>query len=182
MAAPTGILLFGPNGSGKTTTGRELARVLGWKHIDAEDIFFEPSDVPYTNPHSREEAARLLLAEVERCRRFVLTSVTGDYGDEIMRMYRLAVYLSAPLAMRLERFDQREYVRHGERVSQGGDMYESHNKFRDHIANRPLEKIDRWGETLTCPVIRMDTTVDWRVNAELIAEKYESIINKGGNS
>jgi uridine kinase len=176
MNEPTGILLFGANGSGKTTTGRELARVLGWKHIDAEDIFFEPSDVPYTNPRTREEAARLLLAEIERCRRFVLTSVTGDYGGEVVRWYKLAVYLSAPLALRLERFDQRESVRHGERVLQGGDMYESHNKFRDFIANRPLEKIERWGETLTCPVIRMDSMVDWRTNAKNIAMQYESII------
>jgi len=37
MSGPHGIIVFGANGSGKMTFGRELARILGFKHMDHED-------------------------------------------------------------------------------------------------------------------------------------------------
>jgi len=54
-------------------------------------------------------------------------------------------------------------------------MYETRLKFRDFIASRPLSRIDQWVETLTCPVIRIDGTEDWRRNAEYIAEQYNTL-------
>ena len=41
-----GIIVFGANGSGKSTFGRELARVLNFKHMDIEDYYFEKSEIP----------------------------------------------------------------------------------------------------------------------------------------
>jgi cytidylate kinase len=181
MSEPQGILLFGANGSGKTTLGRKLAQVLGWKHMDAEDYFFEPSDIPYSNPRTRDEVSRLMLADIEKHRNFVLTSVTGDYGDEITRWYRLAVYLSAPHDLRMERVKRRSYDKLGDRIREGGDMYGEEQRFFDFVATRPLSKIDDYAETLSCPVIRVDGTIDWHSNAKNIAEQYRSLTNKGGN-
>ncbi|MGI5854326.1 MAG: hypothetical protein ACOX8I_08400 [Bacillota bacterium] len=39
-------------------------------------------------------------------------------------MFDLAVYLSAPVDVRLKRIENREYARWGDRVREGGDMYE----------------------------------------------------------
>ncbi|MDF2505513.1 MAG: hypothetical protein K0R06_3007, partial [Clostridium sp.] len=57
-------------------------------------------------------------------------------------------------------------------IHKGGDMYEQHLKFIDFVASRPLSKIEKWGETLMCPVIRIDGTEDWRINATNIAERF----------
>ncbi len=175
MSKPQGIIVFGANGSGKTTFGRELAGILDFKHMDIEDYCFEKSEVPYTKVRSREDYLNLMLADIEKYRSFVITTVTGDLGDKIPLMYGLGVYLSAPLELRMERVKQRSYGLYGERVCKGGDMYEQELKFFDFVASRSLSKIDEWAETLTCPVVRIDGTVDWRINAANVAKQYLNI-------
>jgi len=172
MNKPHGIIVFGANGSGKTTLGRELAHILNFKHIDHEAYAFKESEIPYTNPRSNVECIELMLADIEKHRQFVLSTVIGDFGEIIPQFYTLAVYMSAPLELRLKRFEQREYERHGKRVLKGGDMYESRMKFRNFIASRSLSRIEQWTETLVCPVIRIDGTLDWRTNARNIAEQF----------
>lgn len=85
MSKPHGIIVFGANGSGKSTIARELANILNFKH---------------------------------------------------------------------------------------GDMYEQHLKFVDFAASRSLSRIEQWGETLVCPVIRIDGTENWHTNVAKIAEQY----------
>lgn len=173
MNGPRGILIFGPNGSGKTTLGRELARVLGFWHMDIEDYHFLPSKIPYTAARSREECLRLLLSDMEKHRTFVLSAVTGEFGDIIPQFYELAVFLSAPKELRMARIEQRAQDQHGPRVRLGGDMYEQHTQFADFAANRDLSKIEQYAETLHCPVVRIDGAVDWRQNAKALADQFK---------
>lgn len=172
MNEPRGVIVFGPNGSGKTTLGRELARVLGYKRMDIEDYYFEPSAIPYTVARPRAECLRLMLADIEEHRSFVLSAVTGDFGDVIPRFYALAVHITAPPELRMERIRRRAYEQYGARVLPGGDMYERERRFFEFAAARPLEKIDQWARTLTCPILHADGTADWRVNAAGIAERW----------
>jgi len=172
MSETQGIIVFGANGSGKTTLGRELARILKFKHMDIEDYCFEKSEIPYTQLRSREEFLELMLVDIKKYHSFVISTVIGDLGDIIPEFYQLAVYLSAPFELRMERVKQRSYEQYGERVLQGGDMYEQEQKFFDFVASRSLSKIDRWAETLTCPVVNVDGTLDWRMNASNIANYF----------
>jgi len=172
MDKPSGIIVFGANGSGKTTLGRELAQILGFKHIDIEEYYFEKSEIPYTMPRSREDYLSLMLADIEKYRSFVLSAVIGDLGDIIPQFYDLAVYMSVPLELRLERVKKRSYDQHGDRVLKGGDMYEQEQKFFDFVASRSLPKIDQWAKTLVCPIIRIDGTTNWCENAASIAEHF----------
>ena len=170
---PRGIIVFGANGSGKTTLGRELARILNYKHMDIEDYAFEPSEIPFSVLRPREECHRLMLADIEKYRSFVVSSVTGDFGEVIPQMYELAVFISAPLDLRLERIKQRGIERFGDRVREGGDMYEQEERFIDWAATRSLSKIEEWGNRLMCPMIRIDGTADWRMNAADIVKYYK---------
>ena len=171
-----GMIVFGANGSGKTTLGRELARILNFKRMDVEDYYFNESEIPYANSRSRDEVINLMLADIEKYGSFVISAVNGDFGDKITLFYKLGVYLSAPLELRLERVKRRAYQQYGDRVLKGGDMYEQEQKFFDFVANRDLSGIDEWAETLTCPVIRVDGTADWRINAVNIAEQFLKLI------
>ena len=175
MSKPHGIIVFGANGSGKTTLGRELARILNFKHMDIEDYYFMESEIPYTNARSRDECINLMLADIEKHGSFVISAVDGDFGEKITSMYELAVYITAPLDVRMKRIEQREYDKFGNRVREGGDMYEQQLKFRDFVASRDISRIEQWGETLTCPVIRIDGTIDWRENTANIAEKWKEV-------
>jgi len=176
MNKPHGIIVFGANGSGKTTLGRELARIVGFKRMDVEDYYFREAAIPYSDPRSRDEVIELMLADIEKHGSFVISAVNGDLGEKITAMYKLAVYVTAPLEIRMKRIKQRAYDQYGERVLEGGDMYEQEQKFFDFVANRSLTAIEQWAETLTCPVIRIDGMVDWRVNAANIAVKWKEKI------
>lgn len=178
MKKPYGIIVFGANGSGKTTLGRELASILGLKHMDIEDYVFAKSDIPYTNEHSREECISLMLDDIKKYRKFVISAVTGDFGKEISQFYKLAVLISVPKEIRMERIKRREIERFGDRVLKGGDMYEQRQKFHDFVTSRPLERIERWAETLTCPILRIDGTKDYRKTAADIAAFYHNQTEK----
>jgi len=175
----SGIIVFGPNGSGKTTLGRELARILGFKHMDIEEYYFQKSEIPYTNPRSREDCLSLMLADIEKHRSFVLSAVTGDFGDIIPQFYTLGVYISAPLELRMQRIKQRAFEQHGERILEGGDMYEQEQRFFDFVASRSLssiQQIEQWTETLKCPVIHVDGTANWRESAAELARRFYGIV------
>ena len=172
MREPHGIIVFGENGSGKTTLGRELARVLNYKHMDIESYAFKESDIPYTHPRPQEEYIALMLADIKKHRSFVISAVTGDLGVTIPLFYELAVWIEAPLDTRIKRIEQRAYERYGARVREGGDMYEQNLNFIDFVASRSPARIEQWAQTLACPVIRVDGTVDWRINAADIATRF----------
>ena len=162
MNKPHGILVFGANGSGKTTLGRELARIFNFKHIDHEDYGFEESNIPYTIARPHDACVELMLADMKKNRGFVLSAVTGDFGDEIEALYDLAVYIEAPLELRIERVRQRNIERFGQRVRKGGNMYEQQKDFEEFVAARPLSRIEQYAQTLSCPVVRIDGTIDYR--------------------
>lgn len=179
MSKPHGIIVFGANGSGKSTLGRELARILNFKYMDIEDYHFIKSEIPYTVERPYEDCLNLMLADIEKYRSFVISAVTGDFGDIIPQLYELAVFISAPVELRIKRIEQRAYELHGERVRKGGDMYEQHLKFANFVASRSLSRIEQWAETLVCPVIRIDGTNDWRTNAASIAERFYAVTESG---
>lgn len=175
MSNPHGIIIFGANGSGKTTLGRELANMLNFKHMDIEDYHFEKSEIPYTVERSYEDCLNSILSDIKKHRSFVISAVTGDFGDIIPKFYELAVFISAPIELRIKRIEQREYDKHRERIRKGGDMYEQHIKFVDFVASRSISRIEQWATELSCPVLRVDGTKDISQNAKLIVNKYLEI-------
>lgn len=172
MSKPRGIIIFGANGCGKTTLGRELARILNFKHIDHEDYAFEKSEIPYTAERSFDKCVELMFADIEKSRGFVISAVTGNFGIDIEARYDLAVYIEAPLELRIERVKQRNLERFGERVLEGGDMYEGQKQFTDFVTSRSLSRIEQYADTLTCPVIRIDGTADYKQTAADIAARF----------
>jgi adenylate kinase family enzyme len=170
MTTPHGILVCGLNGAGKTTLARELARLLGYKHMDSEDYWFHESDFTYSNPRTLDECVSLMLRDMKAHPGFVLSTVIGDYGEEIIGRFDLAVLLDVPREIRLKRVDRRNTDRFGERVSPGGDLYEKELAFYNKLAARPEDYVAQWAKTLTCPVLRVDGTRDVHEMAEEIAE------------
>lgn len=170
MKRADGIVVFGANGSGKTTLGHKLSEALGFKHIDVEDYYFDKSDIYYQNPRAKDDVIRLMLTDIKQYGSFVLSGVTGDYGNEISSMYKLAVLLSAPVDLRIERIRNRAVIKHGERALPKGDMYKDREAFVNFARTRDLLIIDKWADTLLCPVITIDS-------AKPISEYFQTVVN-----
>jgi len=167
-----GIVLLGANGSGKSTLGRELARVLNFAHFDVEDYYFYKTDIPYTAERPHHERNELMLADMKKHGSFTVSGDISGWNDDFLPLFDLAILLKAPKDVRMKRIEEREYVRWGERVLEGGDMYESKQKFKRFAANRDVAELERRVEKYSCPVIEIDSTEDYRTTAANIAERF----------
>ncbi len=114
MAEPRGpIFLVGFMGAGKTTTGRALARVLGWDFVDLDELIVETErrNIPEIFKDKGEVYFRRVEGEIlESLRgrsRLVVACGGGTYAQDRTRalidgMGR-SVWLQVPLAQALAR-------------------------------------------------------------------------------
>jgi len=173
-----GLIIFGAGGTGKTTLACELARLLNFEHFDTDDYFFEQTDPPFTQARSLEKRTEILRPLLKS--NFVISGCLREWGGVFDSMLSMAVFLIVPTDIRIERVENREYKRNGERIKPGGDLYARHQKFIDYISSydnggmetRSFASQEAWAKTLACPVIRVDATIDWRVNAVNIMEQF----------
>lgn len=170
-----GIVVFGANGSGKTTLGCELTQAINFKHIDVEDYYFEKSVFFYENPRTKDDVIHLMLTDIEKYGSFVLSGVTGDYGEKIVSMYKLAVLLAAPIDLRMERIRNRVIDKYAERALPNGDIYENTKDFIEYARTRDLSVIDQWASTLSCPIIHLDATMPISHNTRKIIDAYRTL-------
>jgi shikimate kinase len=167
-----GIILLGPNGAGKSTLGRELARMLNFAHFDVEDYWFYKTDLPFTVIRPPEERNAMMLSDMKKHGSFVVSGNISDWSDEFPTMFDLAVFLTAPIDIRMKRIENREYVRWGDRVREGGDMYEQQQKFRAFAATRNLALFEQQAAAYPCPLLRIENTEDCNATATSIAKRF----------
>lgn len=173
-----GIIVCGLNGSGKTALGKRLAEHLSFHFIDSENLFFSNAQfqLDYSKSRSREEAKAILMNEVKEHENFVFASVKGNYGEEILPYYKFAVLIDVPKEIRLERVKNRSFMKFGERMLPGGDLYEQEKAFFDMISTRSENSVEEWAQTLNCPVLRIDGTKAIDENIIYITEQIKKYI------
>ena len=163
-----GILVCGLNGCGKSTVGRLLAEKTGYKFIDNENLYFAKDDPDYlfSAPRSRGEVVRLLESEMPADGRFVFAAVSGnsdDYGEKLVPALGLIVLIEVPKAVRMERVRARSFGKFGERMLEGGDLFESESAFFRLVESRPEDYVTKWLEAdkraAGIPVLRIDGTL-----------------------
>ncbi|MDR1002786.1 MAG: AAA family ATPase [Oscillospiraceae bacterium] len=186
MSIPCGILIFGASGSGTTTIGRELARLLDCTHIEIDDIFWQKTDPPFQTPVPLEQRKRDLLAAAQKAGRFVASGSACGWDEAILPFLRLGVFVQTATAIRIERLKKREYNDFGERILPGGDMYENHTEFLEWVAKyddggadmRSHALHEKWIEAAPCPILRVDGTRDVHDTAREIAGQAQLTVDK----
>ena len=155
-----GIVVCGLNGSGKSTLGKVLSEELGFYFIDNENLYF-PKTNPnyiYASPRSRDEVEKLLMDEIRIHKNFVFAAVKGDYGKDIVPLYKYTVLIDVPKEIRMQRVRNRAFQQFGDRMLKGGDLYEQEEAFFNLVNARPEHYVEEWVQFLNCPVIRVDGT------------------------
>jgi shikimate kinase len=168
-----GIIVCGCNGSGKSTLGKELARKLKYTFLDIEDYYFpnKSTDYTYDFPRSRKEVESLLLDDMKKCNNFVLASVKGNFGKEIVSLFTTAVIINVLKEIRLQRVKSRSFQKFGNRILPSGDLYEKEKQFFDMVASRTELIVEEWLHSTNCSVVRIDGT-------KPIVENVEQITNE----
>lgn len=125
--------VIGGSGSGTTTLGRALAAALEAAHVDADDLFWEPTDPPYRTKRPLEVRAAL-LARACAGPRWVLSGSVVGWGDGVAPRMDLVVWLRLPPAIRLARLRARESARYGTAIAAGGPREADHRAFLEWAA------------------------------------------------
>jgi adenylate kinase family enzyme len=157
--------ITGASGVGATTLGRGLAGRLSCAHFDTDDYYWLATDPPYRLKREAPERLRLLGEVLEAASAWVLSGSLDGWGDPLIPIFDLVVFLHAPTALRLRRLRERERLRYGAAaLAPGGSMHEQHEAFLAWAAayddgsqeGRSRPRHEAWLATLSCSILRID--------------------------
>lgn len=161
---PRRIHITGPSGAGVSTLGEALAAGMAARQIDTDDIFWLPTDPPYQAKRPAPERLALLHAIFAAHPAWVLSGALSGWGDPLVPLFDLVLYVYAPTAARLDRLRRREAEKLGDLIRPGGVMHQEHLDFLAWAAayddpamtGRSRHEHEAWLARLPCPVLRLD--------------------------
>ncbi|MEL6517874.1 MAG: hypothetical protein AAFQ39_09160 [Pseudomonadota bacterium] len=160
------IHILGASGTGTSTLGRALASALGLQAFDTDDVFWQPTDPPFTTKRPVPDRLRLMEELFLPRPNWVLSGSFVSWGDPIVPRLTHVLFLTAPAGPRLARLRARERQRYGPRIAPGGDREVAFKGFLDwamsydqpDFEGRSRPAHERWLDALPCPVIRLDAS------------------------
>ena len=179
----TGIMLIGPSGSGKTTLGKAVAEKLGYPYFDVDGYIWRRDTVePYTQMYTRAEKISRLSHDIGPCEHFVMAGSMSSFHYAVDDKFAMMVLLYVEPDIRVQRVHGRSIERFGERVLEGGDLYERHLKFLEE--NRRYEQDGSpnlseqraWMDSMQCMKIELDGTDSIENNAKIVVENWNKIL------
>ena len=158
------IHIFGASGSGTTTIAKAVCDKLGYRHFDTDNYYWLPTEEPFTEPRPVEERLRMMTNDLGACEKWALSGSLAGWGDPLIPLFELVVFVYVPTVTRVKRLAKREYERYGDAALPGGRRYESTKEFIDWAASydastgtgRNLPKHKVWLEELPCPVLKIE--------------------------
>jgi adenylate kinase family enzyme len=170
------IYIFGASGSGTTTLGKQIADDYSLVHVDCDDHYWAPSDPPFSV--KREPRERVIsMSEALGDNGWILTGACHGWGGELIDCTDLIVFVMLPTPLRIERLITRERARFGDRILEGGDMYQIHQAFMEYargydnpkFGGRNLATHEQWLNKQTKPICKI-------ANDQSLAESKNRVI------
>ena len=171
------IHITGASGVGTSTLGAALAATLQHPHIDADSIYWLPTDPPFTMPRSRDDRSALVRKLLPLDGAWVFSGSALGWTKSLEPAYDLVIFLVLDPAIRLDRLRNREIARYGARIAVGGDMAVASAKFLEWAAAYDVAGLEQRSRTLheawlkdqAAPILRLDAAMplDQLVDAAL---------------
>jgi adenylate kinase family enzyme len=165
------IMIFGAAGSGATTLAKEISEIFKIPHFDSDDYFWVKSDPPYITKLSLPERQSNLKTDLESKNEWILSGSIHSWAPFVADMLTHAIYLYIPEEIRMQRLLAREESRFGNRIKNGGDMYDVHQSFMKWAAgyevnseiSRTKSKDLAWANSLQCAFLKIENNQDINV-------------------
>ena len=176
------IHIFGASGSGTSSIAKAVCERIGYTHFDTDNYYWVPTDEPFTVAKPETERVAMMNRDLGECEKWVNSGSLIRWGNELIPLFDLVVFVYVPSDVRVERLKNREYERYGDAVLPGGRRYESTLEFIDWAASydagnmtgRNLANHEKWLENITCDVLKIENIIfKDSVNAVIDAIKKE---------
>lgn len=148
------VLVTGASGSGTTTLGRALSAQWKVPFFEADDYFWLPSEPPYQRQRDRAARLSLLVADLARVPRSVVSGSVIDWGAELEDSFSFIVFLALPAELRLGRLREREVARFGQANPEFLDWAMQYDEGSLDVNSRAGD--EKWLAQRSCPVIRLE--------------------------
>ena len=121
-------------------------------------------------------------ADLASQEKWVLSGSLDGWGNPLIPLFELVVFVYVPQEVRIERLKKREIERYGSDVLPGGIRYESSKEFIEWAAGydsglltgRNLPRHEKWMGSLTCEVVKITNhSLEESVNTVMKAIKEE---------
>ena len=165
-ALPSRIHVLGASGCGTTSLAAALAERHGHRHLDTDDFYWLPTDPPFRETRPPAERLSMLERAIALSPTWVLSGSLCGWGDPLIPMFDLVVFLALPSGIRMERLRARELRRYGpEALAPGGALHREHVEFLDWAERYDAGGLDMrsralheaWLSSLTGRVLRLDS-------------------------
>ncbi|MFH1686245.1 MAG: hypothetical protein ABIE70_01830 [bacterium] len=184
------IHIFGASGSGTTTLATAIAGHLGWAHFDTDDYFWLQTDPPFSDIRSVEERLAMLRQDLAQKKSWLLSGALDGWGDPLIPLFDLVVFLYVPWPVRLRRLHDREIERFGRAgIAPGGRTHGSFLKLIEWASKydtagtemRSLVRHQRWIESLTCAKLTIEGTPTLNESVAQVMKILKSDGSPGGS-
>ncbi len=177
------IHIVGASGSGTSALGAALANSLSCPHVDADALFWLPTDPPFTERRDRDERQALLLQSLPATGRWIFSGSATGWSAPVEAIFDLIVFLTLDHSTRMDRLRRREFERYGDRITGTGDMAEASAAFLSWAQaydtagpeQRSLVAHEQWLTSQTAPVLRLDSSIPVPNLVGIVLSKCNSI-------
>lgn len=177
------IHVTGASGSGTTTLGKTIAEKLGFVHLDTDDYFWMPSELPYQGVREVEERQKLLQEEMLKYSNWVSTGSLCGWGDFALEYFDCVIFLFIPQEIRIRRLFEREktrcpesFIKESIRNRQFKEFIDWAKKYDDGgMEVRSLHLHKQWLNKLDCPVLKIEGEISVEESVKRVEKFLEEL-------
>ncbi len=168
------IHIFGASGSGTTTLGKALHQKTGYRHLDADNYYWEKTDPPFQIKIPLAKRNQLITNHFLAQANCIISGSMVSWGTAWASAFNLYVFLYLPPAIRMQRLRDREIERYGDSLKSNEKIRMESKAFLDWASQyddgtfqgRSLAIHLDWIKVLDGKVLKIegDTTVEERVD------------------
>lgn len=175
--------IFGASGAGTTTLANILAQRLGWKHLDADDYYWEMTNPPFTTKIPLDQRNVLLWQDLHQAPDVIISGSLPTWGKQWDSIFDLAVFLWLPPDVRLRRIKDREYERYGDIIYTDEAQQQKTQDFFDWAAQYDDENFDgrsitqhrQWIARVSFPVLKIEGDFSIEERAQQVLDKINQL-------
>ncbi|WP_394747658.1 AAA family ATPase [Spongiimicrobium salis] len=177
------IILFGASGSGTTTLGKALAQQTNFKHLDADDYYWRPTPIPYTEKVPLEERNKKMKTDFLKNKNVLVSGSLVSWGKEWERAFDLAIFLYLDHQIRMERLQQREVARYGEILQTDRERRTHYKAFiawaaqydNPNFQGRSLRVHQEWMQKLDGKLLKLVGTLELQTKVDRVIAAMQKL-------
>lgn len=158
------VIVFGASGSGTTTLAKTLATALGWKHLDADDYYWEKTNPPFQEKVPLQKRNEHLKKDFLQSNKVIVSGSLVTWDPYWNTAFDLGVFLRIPKDIRLERLLDREKALYGDQLVHNKEIKAKSEAFIQwakkyddaSFDGRSITQHQTWIKMLSCKVIEIE--------------------------